>query len=218
MTAGVVSLFHAVPLLSGPVASALVDRYGCRHCTIVGSIFACIGFLLSAACRRLELLYLTFGLVSGFGLSLCYVAAIVIVAYYFERRRSLATGISVCGSGVGTFVFAPLTQLLVDSYGWRWATTILAAIFLNMIVCGLMFRELEWTKRRRKRQRSRSEESAVNNRRGGRVRKISGGVGSLGSLSSASSSMPEIKEIKELLEKGDIRALFSQARRNAKLV
>ena len=37
-------------------------------------------------------------------------AAIVIVAYYFDRRRSFATGISVCGSGVGTFVFAPLTQ------------------------------------------------------------------------------------------------------------
>ena len=38
---------------------------------------------------------------SGFGLSLCYVASIIIVAYYFDRRRSFATGISVCGSGVG---------------------------------------------------------------------------------------------------------------------
>jgi MFS transporter, MCT family, solute carrier family 16 (monocarboxylic acid transporters), member 9 len=37
----------------------------------------------------------------GFGLSLCYVAAIIIVAYYFDRKRSFATGVSVCGSGVG---------------------------------------------------------------------------------------------------------------------
>ena len=43
--------------------------------------------------------YLNF--IVGFGLSLCYVAAIIIVAYYFDRRRSFATGISVCGSGVG---------------------------------------------------------------------------------------------------------------------
>ena len=62
----------------------------------------------------------------GFGLSLCYVAAVVIVAYYFDRRRSFATGISVCGSGVGTFLFAPLTQYLVEQYdGWRGACVIL---------------------------------------------------------------------------------------------
>ena len=49
---------------------------------------------------------------SGFGLSLCYVAAIIIVAYYFDRRRSFATGISVCGSGVGRQFPHSLTNLL----------------------------------------------------------------------------------------------------------
>ena len=95
--------------------------------TIVGAILASTGFLLSAVTPHLELLYVTFGLISGFGLSLCYVAAVVIVAYYFDAKRSFATGISVCGSGVGTFLFAPLTQYLVDEYnGWRGATVILA--------------------------------------------------------------------------------------------
>ena len=95
--------------------------------TIFGAILAAIGFLLSAVTHHLELLYVTFGLISGFGLSLCYVAAVVIVAYYFDQKRSFATGISVCGSGVGTFLFAPLTQYLVDEFnGWRGATVILA--------------------------------------------------------------------------------------------
>merc|ERR1719348_165062 len=90
VTAGVVSLFHAVPLLSGPVASALTDRYGCRKVTIVGAILASVGFLLSAVSHHFVLLYITFGLISGFGLSLCYVAAVVIVAYYFDAKRSFA--------------------------------------------------------------------------------------------------------------------------------
>jgi len=63
----------------------------------------------------IQMLYITFGMITGFGLSLCYVAAVVSVAYYFEQRRSLATGISVCGGGIGTFIFAPLTQLLIGS-------------------------------------------------------------------------------------------------------
>lgn len=149
-TAWIGSLFMAMPLLSGPIASFLTDRYGCRKVTIAGSILACIGFVLSAFSNSMEMLFLTFGILAGFGLSLCYVAAVVIVAYYFDKRRSFATGLSVCGSGIGTFIFAPLTQVLIKEYGWRGTTLILAGFFLNMTVCGMLMRDLEWTTHRAK--------------------------------------------------------------------
>ena len=69
--------------------------------TVVGSVMASVGFLAAAFSNNIYLLYLFFGVIAGCGLSLCYVASIIIVAYYFDRRRSFATGISVCGSGVG---------------------------------------------------------------------------------------------------------------------
>lgn len=144
-TAWIGSLFMAMPLLSGPIASFLTDRYGCRKMCICGSIIASIGFIASAFTTNMESLFFTFGIVSGFGLSLCYVAAVVIVAYYFEKKRSLATGLSVCGSGIGTFIFAPLTQVLLDEYGWRGTTLILAGLFLNISVCGALMRDLAWT-------------------------------------------------------------------------
>lgn len=139
-TALIGSIFMATPLLSGPVASFLTDMYGCRKVTIFGSILAAIGFVLSAMSNSIEMLFLNFGIIAGFGLSLCYVAAVVIVAYYFDKRRSLATGISVCGSGVGTFLFSPIIQYLIEHYGWRGATLILAGIFLNMCICGCLMR------------------------------------------------------------------------------
>ncbi|KAI5652167.1 major facilitator superfamily domain-containing protein [Phthorimaea operculella] len=144
-TAWIAGIFMAMPLLSGPIASFLTDRYGCRRMTIVGSILAALGFVISAFVDNMETLFLTFGIMAGFGLSLCYVAAVVIVAYYFEKKRSLATGISVCGSGIGTFVFAPLTYVLLDEYGWRGTTLILAGLFLNMAVCGLLMRDLPFS-------------------------------------------------------------------------
>ncbi|XP_035902459.1 uncharacterized protein LOC118507701 [Anopheles stephensi] len=182
-TAWVGSLFMAMPLLCGPVASFLTDRYGCRKVTIIGSIMASIGFALSAYATSIEMLYLTFGILSGFGLSLCYVAAVVIVAYYFDKKRSFATGLSVCGSGIGTFVFASLTQVLLDEYGWRGTTLILAGVFLNMCLCGLLMRDLEWTthksKQKRRKQQQQQADSVSNstNTAGGNTSVLMGNGG-----------------------------------------
>uniref|UniRef100_A0A1B0D0H6 Major facilitator superfamily (MFS) profile domain-containing protein n=1 Tax=Phlebotomus papatasi TaxID=29031 RepID=A0A1B0D0H6_PHLPP len=156
-TAWIGSLFMAMPLLSGPIASFLTDRYGCRRVTVVGSILAATGFMISAFSTSMEMLFFTFGILAGFGLSLCYVAAVVIVAYYFDKRRSFATGLSVCGSGIGTFIFAPLTQVLLEEYGWRGTTLILAGVFLNMTVCGMLMRDLEWTTHRAKKSREKEK-------------------------------------------------------------
>lgn len=144
-TAWIGSLFMAMPLLSGPVASFLTDRYGCRTVTMVGSVMASGGFVISSMANSMEILFITFGIFAGFGLSLCYVASVVIVAYYFDKKRSFATGLSVCGSGIGTFIFAPLMQVLLETYGWRGTTLILAGLFLNLAVCGALMRDLPWT-------------------------------------------------------------------------
>lgn len=76
----------------------------------------------------------------GFGFGLIYLPAIVSVTCYFEKKRSLATGIAVCGSGLGTFVFAPLTNYLVVEYGWRGAMMIIAGLVLNCAILGALFR------------------------------------------------------------------------------
>ncbi|CAH0564855.1 unnamed protein product [Brassicogethes aeneus] len=161
-TAWIGGLFMAMPLLSGPIASFLTDRYGCRKVTIFGAILASIGFIISSQANSMTVLCITFGILAGFGLSLCYVASVVIVAYYFDKKRSFATGLAVCGSGIGTFIFAPLIQALLDEYGWRGTTLILAGLFLNLVVCGALMRDLPWTSEQQKqaakeRKRNRKE-------------------------------------------------------------
>lgn len=164
-TAWIGSLFMAVPLLSGPIASFLTDRYGCQKVTIIGSIIASTGFVISAFADSLFTLFITFGLISGFGLSLCYVAAVVIVAYYFDKKRSLATGLSVCGSGIGTFIFAPLNHELLSHYGWRGCTLILAGLFLNLCVFGMLMRDLPWTMEKAQNEWKKKKDARLQKRR-----------------------------------------------------
>lgn len=81
----------------------------------------------------------------GIGFGLIYLPAIVSVGYYFSTKRAFATGIAVCGSGLGAFVFAPLTQFLLETYDWKGALLIVAGLALNCAVFGALMRPLKAT-------------------------------------------------------------------------
>jgi predicted MFS family arabinose efflux permease len=70
----------------------------------------------------------------GIGFGLIYLPAVVCVGYYFETKRSLATGIAVCGSGFGTFAFAPLATMLLEHFDWKTSNLILSGMILS---CGV---------------------------------------------------------------------------------
>ena len=43
-----------------------------------------------------------------------YIPAVVAVAEHFHKRQSLAMGICVCGTGVGTFLLAPAESYFLN--------------------------------------------------------------------------------------------------------
>ncbi|KAK7113314.1 monocarboxylate transporter 9-like [Littorina saxatilis] len=149
-TAWIASIFYSLSLLLGPVAGALTARYGCRPVTIAAGVMSCIGFVASSFVTAVWQLYITFGVIVGCSFSVCYISSVLTVAYYFDKRRALATGLSVCGTGIGTFTFAPLVEYLVKLYGWRGTFLILGAITLNICVCGALMRPLTFTPEQRR--------------------------------------------------------------------
>ena len=142
-TAWIGSLFFSVPLLCGPIAANITSRIGYRKSTIIGGLIASIGFSCGAFSNSITILCVTYGLISGFGMSLPYFNSIVVEAVYFKKKRALATGIAESGAGVGTVIFAPLTNYLISVYGWRGALLIVGGIVANIVVCGALFRPLK---------------------------------------------------------------------------
>ncbi|XP_014362186.2 monocarboxylate transporter 12 [Papilio machaon] len=139
-TAWIVSILVGVTLSSGPISSSFVNRWGCQKVTIAGALLSAICVIASAFAGNVLTLIFTIGVGTGLGFGLIYLPAIVSVTVWFERYRSLATGIAVCGSGLGTFLFAPITSSLISNYGWRGAMAIIGALILNCIPLGLMFK------------------------------------------------------------------------------
>lgn len=151
-TAWIGSLFMAVPLILGPVGSALVDKFGCRKMTILGGVISGLGFIISSFAHSIEMVFFTFGFVSGLGLCLCYVTAVVSIAYWFDKKRTLAIGLGACGTGIGTFLYAPMTQYSIEEYGWRGTVLLLAGTFFNFCVCGALMRDPDWLIAEQKKQ------------------------------------------------------------------
>uniref|UniRef100_A0A1I8FRA9 MFS domain-containing protein n=1 Tax=Macrostomum lignano TaxID=282301 RepID=A0A1I8FRA9_9PLAT len=80
---------------------------------------------------------------AGASLGLVYLPAVVTVGFWFERRRAIATGIGVCGSGVGTAAVALATDQLVDQLTWRGALMVLAGVLFNCVVAGSLLMPLD---------------------------------------------------------------------------
>ncbi|XP_056642873.1 monocarboxylate transporter 9-like [Diorhabda sublineata] len=143
-TSWIGSLFMALPLIAGPLGSALVDKYGCMTMTIAGGIVCTSGLALSSYAQTIGVMYLTFGVVGGLGLTLCFVTAVVSIAFWFEKKRTVALGLAASGTGFGTALYSPLATWLLSEYGWRGTLLITAGFFANMCVCGALMRDPDW--------------------------------------------------------------------------
>lgn len=82
---------------------------------------------------------------------------------------------------MGTFLYAPFTNWLIEYYGWRGATLILGGTILNFCVFGALMVDPEWL----------IEENKLEKR-------------SQSMLTFSNSSVMCLDEIKKLLEKGDV--------------
>lgn len=121
----------------GPIVSALANKFGCRTVTIAGSFVASTAFTLSTIAPNYATFLISYGVLGGLGFGMIYLPAVVFVGYYFEKKRSLATGIAVCGSGFGAFIFSPICENLLTIFGsWKSANLVLACIILLCIICG----------------------------------------------------------------------------------
>ena len=102
----------------------------CRKTCIAGAIVSAVSIFLSTFSPNVYLLMISYGVLGGLGLGLMYVPAVTAVGYWFEKKRSLVTGISTCGSGFGTIVFAPVVTALEAGLGWQWCNRIVAGFCL----------------------------------------------------------------------------------------
>lgn len=121
--------------IAGSVYGWAIERYGPRIPVGIGAGLLCLGLLLSSRASAVWQLYISLGILVGFGASATVVPFLSVLTRWFVKMRGLVIGIVSAGAGVGMMVMAPLSQNLLTSYGWRTSFVILG--IASLVIFGI---------------------------------------------------------------------------------
>ncbi|HEV8677064.1 MAG TPA: MFS transporter [Methylomirabilota bacterium] len=120
------SLHNLVVGLTATVVDPLMGRFGERRVFAAGAVFLGAGLALAGTAGSPMGVIVWFSLVAGLGAGvLGSVAQTVVLSRWFPRARGTVVGLALSGMGMGMFIFAPLSALLIERLGWRWAFAVL---------------------------------------------------------------------------------------------
>ncbi|CCG24701.1 hypothetical protein CORT_0G00100 [Candida orthopsilosis Co 90-125] len=101
---------------------------------LLGCVLMSLGIIVTGFCSNYYQFILC-SVVQGIGGGILYLPPVVCGPVYFDRHRSLASGVLFSGTGIGAFALANFTRYLIKKVGWQWGVRILG--FMNLGVTGL---------------------------------------------------------------------------------
>jgi MFS family permease len=135
VTAGAISLAIIFEGACLPWAGGLIDRIGGRKTLLLGGLVLATGLAFSSTISAIWQFYFWVGIVCAAGIAMVgMVPHVAILSREFPQRRGTALGIAWAGGGVGIVLLVPVTQLMIDAWGWPVAYLGLAAITVALII------------------------------------------------------------------------------------
>jgi MFS transporter, OFA family, oxalate/formate antiporter len=113
------SLLIVLQTFFSPFQAYLVDRFGPKLLISVGAIMSGGSWMLSSYANSLVALYISYGIIGGFGTGIIYVGIIGLVVRWFPDRRGLATGLAAAGYGFGAFFTSFPIDNMIKSSGYE---------------------------------------------------------------------------------------------------
>ncbi|KAL6948615.1 hypothetical protein ACO0QE_001087 [Hanseniaspora vineae] len=105
-----------------PFVSIVVKVVGIKPPICFGILCTFLGYFMGAFATELWQLFCTLGLLCGVGISFTFLPATAVLPGWFLKKRSMALGTSLVGTGLGGFVFSLSTNALLErDQNQKWA-------------------------------------------------------------------------------------------------
>lgn len=120
----------------------LVEKLGPRKSAIVAAVLfgsGQAGAGLAIMMDSVVLYWLTYGMLSGIGMGIGYIAPVSTLVKWFPDRRGLATGMAVLGFGSGALITAPVAANLMQGVGISTTYFILGISYFILMILGASY-------------------------------------------------------------------------------
>ncbi len=128
-----VILFFAFGAIPGGM---IQDKIGPKKVTIVGGAMLGAGLILSSFATSVTHLYIFYGILGGIGIGFAYITPLATCNKWFPDKRGTISGVAVAGMGLGTIVFTPIGQMLIESIGPLYAMRALGVVYFVLVFIG----------------------------------------------------------------------------------
>lgn len=124
----------SMAMLVAPLVTIIARKRGTQFPMTIGVVLLAAAFISASFARRTWQLYISQGILVGFGVGFTYIPSIATLSQWFEKKRSLANGISAAGSGIGGLIFSFATEAMIDriSLAWSFRITAIVACAANL--------------------------------------------------------------------------------------
>nr|VZI10589.1 unnamed protein product [Spirometra erinaceieuropaei] len=112
----------------------IVERIGNRTVVMVGGVCSCLSLLTAAAAPSVTIWAVAVGGGLGFSFACVYFNIFAVVGRCFRKKLGLANGISVAGVSVGQMAFPSFVTFLLENYGVRAGTLVMAGFCLHICI------------------------------------------------------------------------------------
>ncbi|KAE8156157.1 major facilitator superfamily domain-containing protein [Aspergillus tamarii] len=136
------SLSITLLLLVSPIATISVREWGIKPIMFCGVILETASLICASFATEIWHLFLTQGILFGMGVGFLFIPTAAVVPQWFTTKRSLASGISLSGAGLGGLIYSLATGAMIRNLGLQWAFRILGIIgFIVNTTCTLLIKD-----------------------------------------------------------------------------
>lgn len=128
------SLSFAMVPIAMIIFGPKVDKIGGKKIVFLSGLLFGFGMIATGFITNQSLLYVTYGLITGFGIGTGYGTATATSVKWFPDKKGLAGGLTAAGFGSGSLILTPIVQPMIDSMGISTTFKIMGVALLIVIV------------------------------------------------------------------------------------